>query len=77
MVPVTLDWGDVSGVGEFDAEEKESRKPNEGLHGVVEARRSGGRRRLGSTNVSVFVLTQKRRYPDYVSPWTTRTADAG
>lgn len=44
MLPVTFDGCDVGGMGEFDAEEKESRKPNEGLHGVVEAERERRRR---------------------------------
>ena len=59
MLSVAFDWGDVSGVCEFDAEEKESREPNEGLHGVVEAEK---RRRLPErTDASVFVLDPKKQ----------------
>ena len=60
MLSVTFDGCDVGGMGEFDAEEKESRKPNEGLHGVVEAERERRRRRPESTNLCVFVLDPKK-----------------
>ena len=51
---MSFDGYDVSRVGEFDAEEKESRKPNEGLHVVVEAERERGRTRPGSTKCLRF-----------------------
>ena len=60
MLAVTFDGCDVGGMGEFDAEEKESRKPNEGLHGVVEAERERRRRPPESTNVCGFVLDPKK-----------------
>jgi hypothetical protein len=41
---MTADGGNVSSVSEFEAEEKESRKPNERLHGVVGVGKRGGRR---------------------------------
>lgn len=43
MLSVSVDGSDVSSVDELNAEEKDSRKPNEGLHGVVEAERNGGK----------------------------------
>ena len=39
---MTTDGGNVSSVSEFEAEEEESRKPNERLHGVVGVGKSGG-----------------------------------
>ena len=38
---------DVGGMGKFETEEKDSDKPNERLHGVVEVKRNGGGRESG------------------------------
>ena len=38
---MSVDGNYMSGMGEFDAEEKESRKPNYRFHGVVRAEKNG------------------------------------
>lgn len=44
VLPVTTDRGEMSGTDEFEGKEKDSRKPNERLHDVVEDK---GRKREG------------------------------
>jgi hypothetical protein len=64
---MTADGGNVSSVSEFEAEDKESRKPNERLHGVVGVGKRGGEggrgegigRRLESTTVGFCCRTHK------------------
>lgn len=52
MLSVAADVRDVSGMCEFDTEEKDSRKPNERLHAVVDGKEwGGGDGRTGSTEL--------------------------
>ena len=64
---MNMDGSDVSGTGEFDAEEKDSRKPNERLHDVVGRRGVGGGRgrrlRPGSTKFR-FLLSDPHGFID-------------
>lgn len=41
VLTITANGGDMSGMNEFEAEKKDSHKPNEGLHGVVEDEKNG------------------------------------
>jgi len=45
---------------EFEADKKDSHKPNEGLHGVVEGEKNAGRRKGGGEKG----LSQTRNQPD-------------
>jgi len=49
MLSVNVGWSYMSGMSEFNAEEKDSRKPNERLHAVV-WRRRGWERGKGEGN---------------------------
>jgi len=49
MLSVGMDWSHTSGMSECNAEEKDSRKPNERLHAIV-WRRRGWERGKGKGN---------------------------